>query len=435
DCIQEGDTVIYLMHDSKEMGSMLKVNPREQQKMGSKRYSVRALIGAPYGSVFELQQRHLQPVQEYAILGEVPEVATGASFVGDNSQYFDDNTAQRLKTEDIHQLREQGASGHDIIRSLIQNSDTWENKSQFAREKWLARKQKRYVRRVRIVKCTPDILADVYHLKSKDKICNLRAETLAQLMAHGGAHAGAKVLVFESCVGLVLGAAAYRMGGRGTLLAAYGGQQPHFELIDRLNMSEDDINIIKVCVTVFLITVHSEEIGPAAAELLDSGFKSTACATPAAQLAEGGAAECSRAMSRRASLISYKKSGRADEELAVSRRFLRSGLNGLIIATKYDPLPILKESLVLLYPSSPFVVFCEFMEPLVECYNYLHQNGLAIRMQLCDTWKREFQTLPGRCHPEMRMTTSGGYILSGIYVSCKVRVNATPADDCSKEPS
>lgn len=74
--------------------------------------------------------------------------------------------------------------------------------------------------------------------------------------------------------------------------------------------------------------MHSEEIGPAAAELLDSGFKSTACATPAAQLAEGGAAECSRAMSRRASLISYKKSGRADEELAVSRRFLRSGLNG-----------------------------------------------------------------------------------------------------------
>ena len=82
DCIQEGDTVIYLMHDSAQMGSMLKVNPREQQKIGSKRYSVRSLIGAPYGSVFELQQRHLQPVQEYAILGEVPEVATGAVGAG-----------------------------------------------------------------------------------------------------------------------------------------------------------------------------------------------------------------------------------------------------------------------------------------------------------------------------------------------------------------
>ena len=105
----------------------------------------------------------------------------------------------------------------------------------------------------------------------------------------------------------------------------------------------------------------------------------------------------------------------------------------MIIATKYDPLAILKEALVLLFPSSPFVVFCEFMEPLVECYDYLHQQGLAIRMQLCDTWKREFQTLPGRCHPEMRMTTSGGYILSGIYVSCAV--NSTRAEDRSMETS
>jgi len=29
---------------------------------------------------------------------------------------------------------------------------------------------------------------------------------------------------------------------------------------------------------------------------------------------------------------------------------------------------------------------------------------------------REFQTLPGRVHPEMHMTTSAGFILSGIYV-------------------
>ena len=64
---------------------------------------------------------------------------------GDNSTYYDSNTAQKLKAKDIGDLREQGASGHDIIRQLIQNSDTWQSKSQFAREKWLARKQKRSV--------------------------------------------------------------------------------------------------------------------------------------------------------------------------------------------------------------------------------------------------------------------------------------------------
>lgn len=42
---------------------------------------------------------------------------------------------------------------------------------------------------------------------------NMRAETLAQLMSHGGVHAGANVLVFESMNGIVVGSAAYRMNG------------------------------------------------------------------------------------------------------------------------------------------------------------------------------------------------------------------------------
>ena len=42
---------------------------------------------------------------------------------------------------------------------------------------------------------------------------NMRSDTLAQLISHGGVHAGARVMIFESCNGLVTGAAAYRMGG------------------------------------------------------------------------------------------------------------------------------------------------------------------------------------------------------------------------------
>jgi tRNA (adenine-N(1)-)-methyltransferase non-catalytic subunit len=67
---------------------------------------------------------------------------------GDNSTFVDTNTAQKLKPEDIQQLREKGVAGSEIIRSLIQNSETWDSKSQFAKEKWLARKQKRYMIRI-----------------------------------------------------------------------------------------------------------------------------------------------------------------------------------------------------------------------------------------------------------------------------------------------
>jgi hypothetical protein len=88
----------------------------------------------------------------------------------------------------------------------------------------------------------------------------------------------------------------------------------------------------------------------------------------------------------------------------------------LILACKYRPLPILKQALYLLHPSCPFVIFHEFMEPLVDCYLYLQQNNLALRLVLSDTWMREFQTLPGRVRPDMFMSTSGGFLLTGVYV-------------------
>jgi len=40
-------------------------------------------------------------------------------------------------------MKEEGATGSVIIKSLIANSETWENKTEFAQEKWLKRKQKK----------------------------------------------------------------------------------------------------------------------------------------------------------------------------------------------------------------------------------------------------------------------------------------------------
>ncbi len=41
----------------------------------------------------------------------------------------------------------------------------------------------------------------------------MRSDTLAQIVSHGGMYAGGKVLLFESLIGLIVGAAAYRMRG------------------------------------------------------------------------------------------------------------------------------------------------------------------------------------------------------------------------------
>merc|ERR1711935_218230 len=87
--------------------------------------------------------------------------------------------------------------------------------------------------------------------------------------------------------------------------------------------------------------------------------------------------------------------------------------DSIIIAVRYNPMATLMGLLPFLAPSSPFVVYCEYIEPLTECFMELQKQKLAINLRLSDTWMREYQVLQGRTHPSMNMTQSGGFILTG----------------------
>lgn len=41
----------------------------------------------------------------------------------------------------------------------------------------------------------------------------------------------------------------------------------------------------------------------------------------------------------------------------------------------------------------------------------------ALAVQLQEAWWREHQVLPGRTHPEMVISATGGYILTGYKVA------------------
>eukprot|EP01041_Mallomonas_annulata_P012710 gene12710-26771_t len=240
DIIRDGDTVIIKMHD--ESGAMLQVTSTGDQKIGKSKINVKPLIGAPFGSIFEIEGRKIRRVVEEKLFEMTIEESESRS--GDNRSFTDSNTAQKLTDDDIHNLRKAGATGENIIKSLIANSETWNSKTEFAQEKWLKRKQKKYIRRFRVVKCTPITLCEAYHWKNNNKICNMRWDTLAQIMSLAGICAGSHVVVFESIMGLMVGSIAYRMRGLGRIMCLFGGQQPHLDLVDRLNLSDSDVSII-----------------------------------------------------------------------------------------------------------------------------------------------------------------------------------------------
>ena len=412
--IREGDIVIVRMHDD-ESSHMLMV--KGTQKLFKRKVDVEGLIGAPYGSVFEVGTNALQRVKDSAglelddLLAEassndnLAKSSISAVVKGDNSNYNDTNTAQKMTIGEIRKLKEDGASGSTIIESLIANSDTWNKKTEFAQEKWLKRKQKKYIKRVRLMETTPTTLCEVYHTKSREKICGLRNDSLAHIISHSGVCAGSRVLLVETCVGLVVGSFANRMQGAGSIMALYTGQQPHFELVDALNLDDEATSIIQ--------PFSSKEMGAAVEEVRKNGFSSTtsepAAVTPT--YLEANPDKESTFVRGKA----QNSTGRKAEDVQRVRWQLRLGMNSLVMACRYDILPILKKALHLLAPSSPFVLYCEYAEPLTECYLFLVQNSLALRMIISDTWMRDFQTLPGRVHPQMYMSTTSGYILSGVY--------------------
>jgi len=158
DVVQEGDTIIVKMHD--EVDTMIRVISSVEQKIGKGRVNVAPLVGAPFGSIFEIRGRKLLDVSRLS-MSEIEGLSVlecnyihlifqkdfslqPSQISGDNRSFTDTNTAQKLTDADITRLRSTGASATDIINSLISNSETWNNKTEFSQEKWLMRKQKKY---------------------------------------------------------------------------------------------------------------------------------------------------------------------------------------------------------------------------------------------------------------------------------------------------
>lgn len=269
DLIKAGDTVVIRLHDEK---SCYVTKVEGSQKVGRTRVNMKNMIGRPYGSIFEIQHHQIQyiPGDNASIIDEFinADVITGGTQVeqekGDNRGYADTNSAQKLKYEDIKQMRESGVSGTEIIQNLISNSETWGSKTAFAQEKWMKKKQQKYTKRFRVLKATPASICEVYNNKNPEKICSIRGDLLAQLIYQSGVRAGGNLLVFESMLGLIVGTAAYKMRGVGRIYAAYEGQQPHFEIVNCLNLSVEDADIIQ--------PVPAAELAPAADHVLSHGF-------------------------------------------------------------------------------------------------------------------------------------------------------------------
>uniref|UniRef100_A0A8C5N2W5 tRNA (adenine(58)-N(1))-methyltransferase non-catalytic subunit TRM6 n=1 Tax=Leptobrachium leishanense TaxID=445787 RepID=A0A8C5N2W5_9ANUR len=428
-------------------------------------------IGKHFGTVFEIVGGgNLQMKKNEIATTELKEAGA------DNRNIIDDGKSQKLTRDDIEALKEKGIKGQEIVQQLIENSSTFRDKTEFAQEKYIKKKKKKYDAHITILKPSTRILSVMYSAREPAKICQLRYDTLGQMLNLGNIRAGSKVIVMETCAGLVLGAVMERMGGFGSVIQMYPGGGPVRAATDCFgfprsfykSLHEFPLSKLESLITGSYETwtvpsstdqtpdAKKEENNGSASEKPDpsgdveddsrSGAELEA-ATDTCELEneESEVACCGTGnhdreeKSERKHVQAMEKKKKQDErrirESETAVLLQDRNADGLIVASRFHPTPVVLSLLEFVSPSRPFVVYCQYREPLLECYTKLRERGGVVNLKLSETWLRDYQVLPDRSHPKLVMSGGGGYILYGITVTRDDGKPNTSKQEKSDEPA
>uniref|UniRef100_A0A224ZAB1 tRNA (adenine(58)-N(1))-methyltransferase non-catalytic subunit TRM6 n=1 Tax=Rhipicephalus zambeziensis TaxID=60191 RepID=A0A224ZAB1_9ACAR len=416
---------------------LVQVDSKKPVFFGKRKFSIQTAIGEAFGSVFEIDNRDLRKVSAE----EYRKRCSECEFPGDDSQtsgqdnrnLVDDGKSQKLTREDIETFKADGTSGESIIKTLVENSTTFKEKTEYAQRKYLKKKQDKYLQHVTLEQPTARLLVEMYYSQSPLKIGNMRIDSLAQMLTCCNVRSGGRYIVFDAYLGLLTAAVLERLGQDGTVVQVYAGQGPdssYRQAVYALNLGEEFLRS-----TVFelpyakassLLTDRNSETPEkkleggnacAEAEMEDLSEKDSLSHSDATiDNSQPSKKPASATDSKDAERAARKQRRLLEQQKAMDLLKTKS-LDGLLVASKHHPTAIVLSLLEFVAPSRPFAVFCSFQEPLVDCYTQLKNAGSAVFLRLTESWLRSHQVLPNRTHPSISMSGGGGYVLTGIKVT------------------
>ncbi|XP_035228010.1 tRNA (adenine(58)-N(1))-methyltransferase non-catalytic subunit TRM6-like [Stegodyphus dumicola] len=402
-CIKEGDFVIVKTDTVLRLVELKKNKP---QFLGKRKANLFSAVGHPYGTFFEINsdgtlKKLSNPGVTQNLLIKVEDDAD----MKDNRSLIDTGESQKLTTDDIEGFKAQGLSGQEMVKIIVQNSSSFQDKTAFSKEKYLRKKQMKYINYVQLLKPNIRLLAEMYYAQGPLKICNLRIDSLSQMLAFCNVMSGGKYMILETVVGLLTAAVIERLGIHGCAVQLHLGPfsiHPCQQIIKALNVPQHQLpsilyNVDLKSVMDLLQTKDNED------NMIVDEVESIAL------LSDSPHAEIKRKMEK------MEHVQKAKEILS------QKNMDSLLIAIKNHPgnvLPLLD----FLSSSRPFAIFSMYQQPLVDCYVALKSRGDIISLNISETWFRKYQILPDRTHPCYSMSGNGGFLLTGIKVESKPQV-------------
>ncbi|XP_055938553.1 tRNA (adenine(58)-N(1))-methyltransferase non-catalytic subunit TRM6-like [Argiope bruennichi] len=397
--IREGNFVIV---KTEAILRLVELKNNKPQYLGKRKARFFAAVGHPYGSFFEIKSdgsliKLEKPVEN--LLLKVDDDGEAK----DNRSLTDTGESQKLTTSDIEAFKKQGLSGQEMVIKIVENSSSFQDKTAFAKEKYLRKKQKKYLNYVQLLKPNIRLLAEMYYMQGPLKICNLRIDSLSQMLAFCNVMSGGKFMIMDTVNGLLTASVLERLGSEGCAVQLHLGPfsiHCYHQVIRALNITSDVLQTLLYNINVrnALSLLEENKIEDDDAMLVDPQ--------------ENSAIQTDSSKDRIA------KTEKKDHIKKVKELLNHKNMDSLLIAVKNHPLSVL-QLLDFLSFSRPFAIFSMFQEPLVDCYVKLKSRGDIISLNISETWLRKYQVLPERTHPCYQMSGHGGFLLTGIKVAPK----------------
>ena len=376
--IKAGHHVMFVCTKNNDF-KCIKVPRNQQLFIKPLKFDPDSVIGQPFGQKYQVNRGKLTVCEKEKVFQE-PDVNCDKT----NKFIRDENTSQILTQGEIEEMKADGVSGKEIVEKLVENSTAFEAKTEFAKAKWLKKK---------IVKYNPSIVTKKPSMRNfcQAATSKIRLDTMGQIMNAANVWNSSKVIVVETKDDLITSGVAQRLAGDGEVVQVYEQRTPHSMYTKWLDLGNSN-SVIHYFPCKNICDLSHMKDQKEINELKDGDEEED---EEKPQLGKR----------KREEEMLEEKILKAQEKLETK------SFDSLIVSTFYNPLPVVEGLWDCVRPSGKLVLHTEHLNAAIEVANFAESHGCA-EMSLTDSWFREIQVLPGRTHPDMRMQSGGGYLLT-----------------------
>ncbi|KIM47530.1 hypothetical protein M413DRAFT_439198 [Hebeloma cylindrosporum] len=352
-------------------------------KFGS--FHANELIGQPYGLTYEIAEKKLKYLAPQT-LEEIEDTDATNELINDGE------FVQPLTVDEIQALKRSGVHASDIIKKQIEQHANYSLKTEYSKDKYKKRKEAKYSKVFTTIEPTLYNVCEYWFLKDQNRLRDLRVDSLSQMLNLGNIRQGGKYLAVDDASGMLIAGILERMGGQGRLLTiCHTDSPPAYPVLGQMNFPSSITNVLISLNWATAEEDYTSVLPPS--DLPQDQVKSE----------------------RQKHRLNKRKA--ISDLLSNTREELFAGeFDGLLISSEYDPLSIIERLSPYLAGSASVVVHSPFSQIIVDLQAKLRNIPHFLCPTVTETWLRRYQVLPGRTHPMMAMSGSGGFLVHAIKI-------------------